>query len=1070
MKQGVGQAFRHGGNVFRHLLRLVLTVVVVVLVAAGGLAWRLSERPLELDWLIPRLERVAAGHLHRQLTIGGVSLGWQGFRQGLDSPLEIHLAEVVLRDESAGDGAGGLSAEVPEAVVSLSAGELAWGRIVPRVLELDGLRLLAERGADGSVRIGVGGEASRGGGDAGLQAVFGALARPAGNDREASSSMLAQLSSVRLRDAGLEVRDLLLGLTWKAQSVELDLARGAPGGVRGTGGLTLDLGNQSVRATIEASLPAGGDRLALEGRISAFNPAGAASLAPPLAPLKALDAPLTLSGSASLGPDLVPSDVAITAHIGTGHVTVGALPIPLAAADLEFRGTLQAGALHIARLVLAPRGAAAPTTVAADIKASREDGKIAADLSLDIDQIAFADLAQVWPASIGGPGLQPWITGNITGGTARNARVALHLVAPEDFSDADVTAITGGLDGEDMTTSWLKPVPPLEHATARLDFLSPQALQIAVSGARQAGGHQGGLVVQNGMIRITGLDVHDQFLNIDADITGPAADLVTLLRHPRLHLLDRRPVNIQDPSGTLQAHLSVLQLPLKNDLSVDELRIRSSGRLTRLHLTGIAAGADLDRASVEYSVDNDGMKLHGSGDLGHIPSQFQAELDFRDGPASQVLQKVTLTAKPRAAQLAALGLKGGDLFGPEPFPVTLTATTRRDDRGEIAVRADLRDVGLVVADLNFRKPAGQAARAEIHLQTEHDRISALDSFGVEGEGIAVSGSLRFHDGQPAALHLARLKLGDATDLAGDVAFPAREGAPWSARLEGRSIDATSQIAPSSPADADAPARRGPPWRLQANFNRVVLGPNGRALHAVSVDAASDGEIVNHGVFTGKTDASASFHAAIEPRDGERRLSIDTEDAGGLLRALGVVDEMHGGKLVIEGSYDDKTAAHPLQGRADITDFRVQNAPALAKLLQIMTFYGLADVLRGPGMGFSRMVVPFRKTGDALEITDARAFSPSLGLTAKGRIDLARARLSLEGTIVPAYFFNTLLGQIPLVGRIFSPEEGGGVFAATYTMSGPLADPSVSVNPLAALTPGFLRGLFGIFDTATPAGK
>jgi len=49
-----------------------------------------------------------------------------------------------------------------------------------------------------------------------------------------------------------------------------------------------------------------------------------------------------------------------------------------------------------------------------------------------------------------------------------------------------------------------------------------------------------------------------------------------------------------------------------------------------------------------------------------------------------------------------------------------------------------------------------------------------------------------------------------------------------------------------------------------------------------------------------------------------------------------------------------------------------------------------------------------------------------------------------------------------VGRLFSPERGGGVFAASYAVRGPMANPQVSVNPLAALTPGFLRGVFKIF--------
>ncbi len=146
----------------------------------------------------------------------------------------------------------------------------------------------------------------------------------------------------------------------------------------------------------------------------------------------------------------------------------------------------------------------------------------------------------------------------------------------------------------------------------------------------------------------------------------------------------------------------------------------------------------------------------------------------------------------------------------------------------------------------------------------------------------------------------------------------------------------------------------------------------------------------------------------------------------------------------------------------IEDFRIRDAPALGKLLQAMTLYGLVEVLQGPGLGFTRLVAPFRLTEDAIELTDARAFSQSLGLTAKGRLDLNAQTIDMQGTIVPAYFFNALLGNIPLVGKLFSPERGGGVFAASYTLRGRLADPSVSVNPLAALTPGFLRGLFELF--------
>jgi hypothetical protein len=173
-------------------------------------------------------------------------------------------------------------------------------------------------------------------------------------------------------------------------------------------------------------------------------------------------------------------------------------------------------------------------------------------------------------------------------------------------------------------------------------------------------------------------------------------------------------------------------------------------------------------------------------------------------------------------------------------------------------------------------------------------------------------------------------------------------------------------------------------------------------------------------------------------------------------------------MTVSGSYDDRRADHALSGKAEITDFRMTNAPALARLLQAMTLYGLVQLVQGPGLGFSRLEAPFRLADEVLELSDARAFNASLGMTAKGRIDLARNRCDVQGTIVPAYFFNSLLGGIPILGQIFSPEKGGGLFAATYAVHGDCDDPSVGVNPLAALTPGFLRGLFGIFDGAGTA--
>ena len=199
-------------------------------------------------------------------------------------------------------------------------------------------------------------------------------------------------------------------------------------------------------------------------------------------------------------------------------------------------------------------------------------------------------------------------------------------------------------------------------------------------------------------------------------------------------------------------------------------------------------------------------------------------------------------------------------------------------------------------------------------------------------------------------------------------------------------------------------------------------------------------MIRRAALSGNTPASSPFKLAVEPQGSGRRLTGETRDAGGLLRLLDVMDTMQGGRMTISGTFDDTRPEHPLSGTAEIDDFRIRNAPVLAKLLQAMTLYGLVDAARGPGLGFTKLVAPFRLADDTLTLSDARAFSASLGMTAKGQIDLARQSVDMQGTIVPAYFFNSLLGNIPLVGKFFSPERGGGVFAATYAVRGKFSDP------------------------------
>ncbi len=78
----------------------------------------------------------------------------------------------------------------------------------------------------------------------------------------------------------------------------------------------------------------------------------------------------------------------------------------------------------------------------------------------------------------------------------------------------------------------------------------------------------------------------------------------------------------------------------------------------------------------------------------------------------------------------------------------------------------------------------------------------------------------------------------------------------------------------------------------------------------------------------------------------------------------------------------------------------------------------------------------------------------------------QSTLDLDGTLVPAYTLNSILGYIPVIGNLLLGGEGQGIFAAGFHASGALDDPKISVNPLSALAPGMLRNLF-LFEGTSP---
>lgn len=1053
---------------FRKLTRGLLTVLhwlahvthgalVLTIVLLAGSAWRLAQGPVDISWFTARLEAAlntpdSLARLH----IGHTALAWEGFRLGVGRPIDLRLTGVRLTDQG-----GRPLLAVPQAELSLSLAALLRGRLQPSAIELDRPRLRFRRAANGTLSLDLGDLTNHSAHGTGRRwhDLLAELARPPVGDRSEPRDWVSQIRRVRIRDASVTVQDLRNGVTWRAPHVDIDLTRNPAGGMRGSADLALALKSQHARLHATGTLSATG--IQLSAALSPIVPAALARVAPGLEPLAPLDLPVAVAAALRLGPDLNVRHFRLNLQAGAGTVQIRQTIEPIVAARLALDGAPDAARIDEAQVELRGHPGAELTTLDASGTLRRDAGKIGATLSLGLDHVDFADLPRLWPEGVA-VGARAWVIRNITAGVARDGHVRVTLAANQDVSDVELTQASGTLDGSGLTVHWLRPVPPITNGRGQLHILGPDTLEIDVRNGRQLlPNSRSGLTVDGGSMRVTGIMEPHQIGTIEAKVSGSLPDALALLRQPRLRLLARHPLPLANPAGKVAATLFV-RLPMEKAVTMDQIAIRAAATLDDVHLDGLAAGLPLNGGTLDLHANNDGLTLKGQAKLAGIPAKLDAAMDFRAGGPNEVLQKISVVASPDAKQLTAVGLDASGLLS-GPVPLQAVLTEQRNGMGALSVQADLTPATFSVEPLAWRKPPGAPASASVRLRLARGRLNGIDRFTVSGNGLSVQGSADCTDGKVSLVRLDRVVLGHS-DLHGTVRLPATQASPIVVSLSGPQLDLSARLARKRK-PIQRPVKQPPPgspWTLDARIGRVLMA-HGLALTNVTVQANNDGRKYRRLQVAGEIRPHAPFSLRITPEAGDKRqLAANAADTGDLLRALDWTDTMQGGQLHVTGTYDDMQPGDPLSGTANLTNFRVKEAVGLGKLLQAMTLYGLVDALHGPGLAFNRAVVPFRLASGMLELSGARAFSSSLGLTAKGRIDLDAERVNLQGTIVPAYFFNSLLGHLPLVGKLLSPERGGGVFAANYTLRGNLNDPDVTVNPLSALTPGFLRGLFGIF--------
>ena len=1065
--------------------------MVVAIVLAASAALRLAQGPVSLEAFTPVLERALASAAPGvQVEVGAATLGWAGWQRGID----VRLTDVQVVDADAEP-----LARVDALRIGLSPLSVIERRLLIEDIEFLHPRLRLIRAADGHFHVSLAGVE-------GTKADGTLLAGLLAGSRDPGLP-LSYLDRIRLTEARLDVID--------SDGEALLAARVPSAGLRrASGGLSVDAvviaaeGDATGELDLRGSVEGETGMLNLQATLRALNPARFAGTAAVLKPLAALDLPLY--GSASVrasGTGLVEAlTLALTAESGR-LVLTETLAQALGEPGLAQALTLKSGQLKatanfadqtfavselaldfadgseirlpppvdhtypLARLKARAEGTAAHAvldvveldlggpTITATIEADRLASPPAARLKAVAQSLPVDDFHRYWPPRLAAGGYA-WCVAHLSAGTVERAELAATIVqAPGGVA---VQSLSGTFNARDVTVAYLPPLPAAlgVGGVARFDLNS---LTIELDGGRSLG-----LSLPTGTVVLHDFDKPVEAIAIDILLEGPFRDVLDLISRPPLRYTERVGIRPEQAGGDARARLQ-LQFPLVRDLPMERIALDVNGRVSDGVLERAVAGHAITNANLSVSVDDSGLELNGTLALAGIP----ANLDWREDFRARAPVKTKLTLIPERFAVAKLApllppgtdvsafLTGGDLGG------RVELTQRQAGTTEIAVTADLSAAAVTLAPAGWSKQPGTPATCSVEAVLVKDTLTRIPRAVCRGEGLDVSARAEFDKtGAVRLVELDRFVVGRNDSIA---TVDHTEAGGWDIRIGGRSLDVEPLLR-----GGGAPKREAAPAQPPADL-AVGIDVDSAWFHAGGkLDAVQLSAVRKKGVWSpvrAAAKVATGSEVTIELRPdtaGRRRLTIEAQNAGTTLRALGLFDDLRGGRLSMSGTFVDTEPDRPLTGRLRIMDYQIINAPLLARLLNIMALTGIADALRGEGISFSILDAPFIWRTGTLQLTDAKAHGTSLGLTASGTVEVEAERVDVKGTIVPFYVINSLLGRLPLIGGLFTGgEAGGGVFAATYALSGPLSEPQIWINPLSVFGPGVLRHLFAVFDLLAP---
>lgn len=1075
---------------FKGLVQLCGGLGAGLAIIALLVAWQLHKGPVSLGFLTPYVEQALnANHRSFQLAIEDTTLTWAGWDRAVE--LRVKNVRAIGEDEQT-------VARIPELSLSLSGAALMRGQLAPKFIEFLGPELRVSRADDGNIDVELVAQQDKADGKIAEGLISWLLHRPE------PGTPMSYLETVSVSGATMTFLDHATGKRWQVPVGYVRLDRAAHG-LLASGSVLIDVDRRVADVTLNGTYRSQTERLDVSATFSEIAPAAFAGLDGRLAELAAVDLPL--SGTLIVG--LTMKDgidtVGFNVKGGKGELT---LPAPLTqTVEVEsatVRGLYNKKTQKVsidAFELLAPLGTrvAIPEPVSHTYIVHRLNGALSYDVSLGaldvsslqvvsdgptlsvectvtglgggermsvtadaaLTTVPTARLADYWPAALGSDP-RTWALAHLSKGQMDDATASVEFNI-DPSGAVELVDLSGTMSASNVEVTYLDGMPLVFGSKASMTF-DENNFDILVEQA-----HSAKVTVAGGTIAISGLQDTDQYADIDLRVEAALPDILRLINNKPLEFASAMGIKPAATKGRAEAELQ-MRFILEKDLKLDDLEIAASANLTGVAMENVVLGRGIRNGKMALKVDKTGMDLAGDVNMGAIPVDLKWRENFTDGapysaryemsaPIDNIRSVSDLGVHPPEIALDAVS-------GGLDAELVYTVFDRRTSRLE--VRTNLSRAEIDVPELDWHKASGAPGRTEVTILIENGLVKRVPAFEVQAGELFLRGDVVY---SPGGLGLERVNLSRVLFGRSDVsgAVIARADGTWEVGLQGKVLDLTPiwhHVIGDRPTRDDIDM---PNITLALEVGKVFVDKE-RFMSGLSATMVHKDDIWRTVLIDSHLNGGTllNIRMTTDEASGNRVLSVKAEDAGETLRFLDIFGNMYGGVLEIRGTYDDAAPARPLKGELRVADYRIRNAPLMTRILSIMSLTGIVDALTGEGLAFASLEVPFTKTEGEVALKDAKATGTSIGFTASGSVYTHADVVNIEGTVVPAYAINSFFGKIPLLGNLLAGSEaGGGVFAANFSVSGPMEDPKTTVNPLSALTPGILRNLFGAFKPDEP---